>query len=256
MHESASPETAQDRLRSSGFSSCVSIIYNINPRAYDDDGRRWVTALEDPTSSEVTAAASSKTARAVAASDAAAAPTAGAGDDERINGVPLVDAGAEARDGRVCGAGGGVPGDPTVVAQGVIGGGENFGGCELGGNEPDEGAGGATTASDMDVEEGEAGPQAHHRKTAARSLRLAPVDGRPRLNLNGPHCVSIDRLWVERASYAYLTNRRPHDRGSSSTTERRPAKRLHVTRHPPRGLPSPRSNARTPASVDTVTAVV
>ena len=158
----------------------------------------------------------------------------------------------EARDGRVCGAGGGVPGDPTV-AQGVIGGGENFGGCDLGGNEPDEGAGGATTASDMDVEEGEAGPQAHHRKTAARSLRLAPVDGRPRLNLNGPHCVSIDRLWVRRASYAYLTNRRPHDSGSSSTTERRPAKRLHVTRHPPRGLPNPRSNARTPAIVDAVT---
>ena len=52
-------------------------------------------------------------------------------------------------DGRVCGAGGWVPG----VAQGVIGGGENFGGCDLGGNEPDEGAGGATTASDMDVEE-------------------------------------------------------------------------------------------------------
>ena len=167
--------------------------------------------MEDPTSSEVTAAASSKTARAVAASDAAAAPTAGAGDDERIDGVPLVDAGAEARDGRVCGAGGGVPGDPTV-AQGVIGGGENFGGCDLGGNEPDEGAGGATTASDMDVEEGAAGPQAHHRKAAARSLRLAPVDGRPRLNLNGPHCVSIDRLWVERASYAYLTNRTPRPR--------------------------------------------
>ena len=60
-----------------------------------------------PTSSDVTAAASSKTARAVAASDAAAAPTAGAGDDDRIDGVPLVDAGAEARDGRVCGAGGG-----------------------------------------------------------------------------------------------------------------------------------------------------
>ena len=109
--------------------------------------------MEDPTSSEVTAAASSKTARA-------AAPTAGAGDDERIDGVPLVDASAEGRgridDGRVCGAGGGVPGDPTV-AQGVIGGGENFGGCDLGGNEPDEGAGGATTASDMDVE-GRSGP--------------------------------------------------------------------------------------------------
>ena len=158
------------------------------------------------------AVASSKTARAVAASDAAAAPTAGAGDDERIDGVPLVDASAEGRgridDGRVCGAGGGVPGDP----QGVIGGGENFGGCDLGGNEPDEGAGGATTASDMDVEEGAAGPQAPHRKTAARSLRLAPVDGRPRLSLNGPHCVSIDRLWVERASYAYLTNRTPRPR--------------------------------------------
>ena len=125
--------------------------------------------MEDPTSSDVTAAASSKTARAVAASDAAAAPTAGAGDDERIDCVPLVDASAEGRgridDGRVCGAGGGVPGDPTV-AQGVIGGGENFGGCDLGGNEPDEGLGGATTASDMDVEEGAAGPQAPHRKIA------------------------------------------------------------------------------------------
>ena len=58
----------------------------------------------------------------MAASDAAAAPTAGAGDDDRIDGVPLVDAGAEARgrvdDGRVYGAGGGVPGD-LAVAQGV-----------------------------------------------------------------------------------------------------------------------------------------
>ena len=58
----------------------------------------------------------------MAASDAAAAPTAGAGGDDRIDGVPLVDAGAEARgrvdDGRVCGAGGWVPGD-LAVAQGV-----------------------------------------------------------------------------------------------------------------------------------------
>jgi hypothetical protein len=47
----------------------------------------------------------------VAASDAAVAPTAGAGGDDRIDGVPLVDAGAESServdDGRVCGAGGG-----------------------------------------------------------------------------------------------------------------------------------------------------
>ena len=71
--------------------------------------------MEDPTSSDVTAAASSKTARAVAASDAAAAPTAGACDDERIDGVPLVDAGAEARDGRVCGAGGGSRATPPSL---------------------------------------------------------------------------------------------------------------------------------------------
>ena len=44
-------------------------------------------------------------------------------------------------------------------ALGVIGGGRNFGGCDLGGNEPGEGASGATTASDMDVEEGAAGPR-------------------------------------------------------------------------------------------------
>jgi hypothetical protein len=58
----------------------------------------------------------------VAASDAAAAPTAGAGGDDRIDGVPLVDAGAEARgrvdDSRFYGVGGGVPGD-LAVAQGV-----------------------------------------------------------------------------------------------------------------------------------------
>ena len=42
---------------------------------------------------------------------------------------------------------------------GGIGGGENFGGCDLGGKEPGEGASGATTASDMDVEEGAAGPR-------------------------------------------------------------------------------------------------
>ena len=55
-------------------------------------------------------------------SDAAAAPTAGAGGDDRIDGVPLVDAGAEARgrvdDSRFYGVGGGVPGD-LAVAQGV-----------------------------------------------------------------------------------------------------------------------------------------
>ena len=71
---------------------------------------------------DVTAAASSKTARAVAASDAAAAPTAGAGGNGRIACIPLVDAGTEARgrvdDGRVYGAGGRVPGD-LAVAQGV-----------------------------------------------------------------------------------------------------------------------------------------
>ena len=44
-------------------------------------------------------------------------------------------------------------------ALGVIGGGRNFGGCDLGGKEPGEGASGATTASDMDVEEGAAGPR-------------------------------------------------------------------------------------------------
>ena len=44
-------------------------------------------------------------------------------------------------------------------ALGVIGGGQNFGGCDLGGNAPGEGASVATTASDMDVEEGAAGPR-------------------------------------------------------------------------------------------------
>ena len=40
-----------------------------------------------------------------------------------------------------------------------MGGGENFGGRDMGGIEPGEGAGGASSPSDMDVEDWAAGPR-------------------------------------------------------------------------------------------------
>ena len=85
-------------------------------------------------------------------------------------------------------------------------------------------------------------------KTACPLLRLVPVNGRPGLDLNGPSCVAIDRLWVERASYAYLTNWTPRQR--LFLDDRAAPRRVFARGEAPAARPSKSAVARSDANCE------